>query len=52
MVPPKMITYYGKIITSMCSIANIANSHYINKISNIRKLFTPSDISPINILEK
>ena len=36
----------------MKKIANIANSHYINKILNIRSKFTPSNVTHINILEK
>ena len=38
--PPRVLAEGGKLITSIKQICNIANKHYINKITNIRNKFT------------
>ena len=50
--PPRKIIHENKVITSLKKICNIANCHYIQKIVNIRNKFTPSVVSPIDILKK
>ena len=51
--PPRIITHQGNIVTSIKRICNIANKHYIEKISKIRNNFhIGSQVSPIEILSK
>ena len=51
--PPRVLAEGGKLITSIKQICNIANKHYINKITNIRIKFTNNIlVNPIQILNK
>ena len=47
---PKTIIHNNNYITSPRAIANIANHHYINKITNIRSQFKRLTLNPISIL--
>ena len=47
---PKTIIHNNNYITSPRAIANTANHHYINKITNIRSTFKRLTLNPISIL--
>ena len=50
---PRAITHNNTLITSTKQIANIANTHFINKINNIRNAFTTNTTTtPIQILQQ
>ena len=49
-IPPRVLNYKNNIITSIKKIAEIANNHYINKITSIRNNFVKSSVSPIVVL--
>ena len=51
MIPPRIISYNNSIITSIKTIANIANEYFIRKIDIIRSKFTDNiKVSPMDIL--
>ena len=51
--PPRTISFDGELITSIKKICNLANEHYISKISKIRSNFSTNlSVTPIRILEK
>ena len=50
--PPRTISFDGDLITSVKKICNLANEHYISKISIIRSKFSKHPpVTPIQILE-
>ena len=49
--PPRLIISNGEKVTSLKKIANLYNSHTIDKINKIRDKFTPPDTSPLDILK-
>ena len=50
--PPDKINLHGEIITSPRILAQITNEFFIKKIENIRKSFTWTKVTPIEILTK
>ena len=51
-VPPRLINFSSRVVTSLREISTIANEHYISKVKNIREKFSFSEVTHINILEK
>ena len=52
-VPPRVISYGGELVTSVKKICNIANEHFIAKISKIRDKFSKNPmVTPIQILSR
>ena len=49
---PRLISDNNKMVTSLKTIANIANNHFVNKLIKIRESFTKHKINHINILER
>lgn len=50
---PRAISFGGNTITSLKTISNIANDHFINKIGNVRDKFTiNNNIKALKILNK
>ena len=50
--PPDRIFLNGEVITSPVLLANITNKYFIDKIQNIRKSFTWSQVKPLDILSQ
>ena len=50
--PPRVLAFEGKIITSMRTIPNITNKFHIYKINKIRELFSPNNVTPLDIFKK
>ena len=48
---PKRIVDDTGIVTSPKCLSNIFNNHFIQKIKDINKTFTKSEVNPIDILE-
>ena len=49
--PPRNIIHNNTIVTSLKKIANIACTHFINKIVTIRSKFTQNQVKHTQILE-
>ena len=49
--PPRSIIHNNTIVTSLKNIANIACTHFINKLVTIRSKFTPHQVTHTQILE-
>merc|ERR1711867_344759 len=49
--PPRSIIHNNTIVTALKNIANIACTHFINKLVTIRSKFTPHQVTHTQILE-